>query len=176
METDKESKDLNSIQDGRNYKEEYEHEKVKSAYLADRVAQLEDQVDDLEFKLNRIHSNPVWKASKPARDAMHWCQRQKERITNQGNLKGVFAKIDYKRREKLAEKGYGTASFPDEAERKRQSEEAAGLGRQILFSILVPLYNTPRKYLKDMCDSRELGAVPCGRLGHGSLLCGRNHP
>ena len=153
METDKESKDLNSIQDGRNYKEEYEHEKVKSAYLADRVAQLEDQVDDLEFKLNRIHSNPVWKASKPARDAMHWCQRQKERITNQGNLKGVFAKIDYKRREKLAEKGYGTASFPDEAERKRQSEEAAGLGRQILFSILVPLYNTPRKYLKDMCDS-----------------------
>ena len=153
METDKESKDLNSIQDGRNYKEEYEHEKVKSAYLADRVAQLEDQVDDLEFKLNRIHSNPVWKASKPARDAMHWCQRQKERITNQGNLKGVFAKIDYKRREKLAEKGYGTASFPDEAERKRQSEEAAGLGRQVLFSILVPLYNTPRKYLKDMCDS-----------------------
>ncbi len=135
------------------YRAEYEREKVKSAYLADRVAQLEDEVDDLTFKLNRIHSNPVWKASKPARDIMHAVQRQVDRIRNQGNLRGVIAKIRYKQREKLAAKGYGKASFPDEAERARQKAEAEALPRQVLFSILVPLYNTPESFLKDMIDS-----------------------
>lgn len=137
----------------RDYKTEYEHERVKSAYLSARVADLEDQVDDLTFKLNRIKSNPLWKASKPARDVFHWMQRTKERITNQGSLKGVLQKIDYKRREKIAQKSYGTASFPDDAERERQKEEAAAFPRQILFSILVPLYNTPEKLLRDMMDS-----------------------
>ena len=35
----------------------------KAVYLANRVAELEDQVDDLQFKLNRIKNNPIWKAS-----------------------------------------------------------------------------------------------------------------
>ena len=136
-----------------NYQEEYEKERVKSAYLADRVAQLEDQVDDLEFKLNRIKNNPLWKASGPARSAYHFVQRQVDRIRNQGDAKGVVKKIQYKIREKQAVKGYGTASFPDEAERARQMQESASFKRQVLISILVPLYNTPKNYLKDMIDS-----------------------
>ena len=136
-----------------NYQEEYEKERVKSAYLADRVAQLEDQVDDLEFKLNRIKNNPLWKASGPARSAYHFVQRQVDRVRNQGDAKGVVKKIQYKIREKQAVKGYGTASFPDEAERARQMQESASFERQVLISILVPLYNTPRNYLKDMIDS-----------------------
>ena len=52
--------------------EQYEKEKAKAAFLADRVAQLEDQVDDLQFKLDRIKNNRIWKASKPARDAYHF--------------------------------------------------------------------------------------------------------
>ncbi|MDO4284426.1 MAG: glycosyltransferase family 2 protein [Eubacteriales bacterium] len=135
------------------YKEQYERERIKSAYLADRVAQLEDECDDLQFKLNRIKNNPVWKASKPAREVMHFCIRQVDRIKNQGDARGVAKKIEYKIRERKAQKGYGTASFPDEAERERQTQEAAALPRQILFSILVPLYNTPRGYLTDMIDS-----------------------
>ena len=135
------------------YKEQYERERVKSAYLADRVAQLEDRCDDLQFKLDRIKNNPVWKASKPARDVMHFCLRQIDRVKNQGDARGVVKKIQYKIRERQAEKGYGTASFPDEAERARQSAEAAGLPRQVLFSVLVPLYNTPQNYLTDMIDS-----------------------
>ncbi|MBR2996560.1 MAG: glycosyltransferase family 2 protein [Lachnospiraceae bacterium] len=136
-----------------NYQEEYEKERVKSAYLADRVAQLEDQVDDLEFKLNRIKNNPLWKASGPARSAYHFVQRQVDRVRNQGDAKGVVKKIQYKIREKQAVKGYGTASFPDEAERARQMQESASFERQVLISILVPLYNTPKNYLKDMIDS-----------------------
>ncbi|WP_130837443.1 glycosyltransferase family 2 protein [Lachnoclostridium sp. Marseille-P6806] len=139
----------------RDYRAEYERERVKSAYLADRVAQLEDQVDDLSFKLNRIKTNPVWRASRPARECYHWVRRQSDRLKNQGSLRGVAEKIRYKRREKQAQKSYGTASFPDEAERARQAAEAAALPRQICFSILVPLYNTPEKLLRDMIDSVE---------------------
>ena len=135
----------------KDYKAEYERERVKSAYLADRVAQLESEVDDLSFKLNRIKNNPVWKASAPARGVMHFFLRQIDRVKNQGDAKGVLKKIDYKRREKQAQKGYGTASFPDAAERERQRNET--FANPVKFSILVPLFNTPEKYLADMLDS-----------------------
>ena len=137
----------------KNWEDLYEKERAKAAFLTDRVAQLEDEVDDLQFKLNRIRNNRFWKASKPARDVYHFLQRQADRVKNQGDARGVVKKIQYKIREKQAEKGYGTKSFPDEAERRRQAEEAAGFPRQILFSILVPLYNTPKEYLREMIDS-----------------------
>ncbi len=143
----------NNKESGKDFEELYEKEKAKAAFLADRVASLEDQVDDLNFKLNRIKSNRLWKASKPARDVYHFFQRQVDRVKNQGDAKGVVKKIQYKIRERQAEKGYGTKSFPDEAERARQKEEASHFSRQILFSILVPLYNTPEEYLRDMIDS-----------------------
>lgn len=138
-------------QDTPDYKEQYEKEKIKSAYLADRVAQLEDQCDDLQFKLDRIKNNPIWKASKPAREVMHFGIRQWDRLKNQGDARGVAKKIQYKIRERQAQKGYGTASFPDEQERARQRAEV--FARPVVFSILVPLYNTPKNYLTDMMDS-----------------------
>ena len=49
------------------YQKAYEEEHLRNADLAGRVADLEAQVDDLNFKLNRIKCNPVWKASAPAR-------------------------------------------------------------------------------------------------------------
>ena len=36
------------------YKAAYEREKLKSADLAERIAELEDKNQDLEFKINRI--------------------------------------------------------------------------------------------------------------------------
>ncbi len=142
--------DNNEIQ---NYIEKYEKEKAKADFLAGRVSQLEDQVDDLEFKLNRIKNNKLWKASKPARDVYHFAQRQVDRVRNQGDAAGVVKKIQYKIREKQAEKGYGTASFPDAAQRAKEEEESKNFERRVLFSILVPLYNTPEQYLRDMIDS-----------------------
>ena len=49
------------------YKAAYEREKLKTADLAGRIAELEDKNQELEFKLNRIKNNPIWKASTPAR-------------------------------------------------------------------------------------------------------------
>ena len=133
------------------YKEAYEKEHIKCADLASRVADLEAKNEELEWKLNRIKNNPLWKASKPARNVMHWAIRQKDRVANCGGPKGVIRKLDYKKREKVAMKQYGTDSFPDEAQRKLESETK--FPRMVKISILVPLYNTPKEFLTEMLDS-----------------------
>ena len=73
------------------YKEQYEQEHLRNADLAGRVAELEAKVDDLNFKLNRIKTNPIWKASAPLRKAMHFCIRQARRIKNCGSLRGIVS-------------------------------------------------------------------------------------
>ncbi|SFQ09374.1 Glycosyltransferase, GT2 family [Butyrivibrio proteoclasticus] len=133
------------------FKSAYEKEKLKSAELASRIAELEDKNQELQFKLDRIKNNPIWKASTPARNTMHWVIRQRDRIRNQGSLKGVIAKIKYKQIEKKAMTHYGTESFPSEETRKEQ--ENTRFEYAPLISILVPLYNTPEKFLRDMIES-----------------------
>ena len=135
----------------KDYKAAYEREKLKSADLAERIAELEDKNQELQFKLDRIKNNPIWKASTPARNTMHWVIRQRDRIRNQGSLKGVIAKIKYKQIEKKAMTHYGTESFPSEETRAEQ--EKAVFAKMPLISILVPLYNTPEKFLRDMIES-----------------------
>ncbi len=133
------------------YKEEYEKEHLRNADLAGRVAELENTVDDLNFKLNRIKSNPLWKASAPLRKCMHFTIRQARRIKNCGSLRGIVSKIEYKKNEKEAMKHFGTLSFPDEEQRK--IEESTVFDDPVKISILVPLYNTPEEFLRQMIDS-----------------------
>ena len=133
------------------YKEAYEKEHIKCADLAGRVAELEEKNEELNFKINRIKNNPIWKMSAPLRKVMHYCIRQKDRLRNCGNLRGIWAKVKYKRRERAAMERYGTASFPD-GERRRKEEETV-FPDMVKFSILVPLYNTPREFLTAMLDS-----------------------
>ena len=133
------------------YKEAYEKEHIKCADLAGRIADLEEQNEELSFKLGRIKNNPLWKASKPARDWMHWAIRQKQRLTNCGGPKGVLRKIDYKKREKEAMKQFGTESFPTQEEAKRQRETV--FPRMVKISILVPLWNNDRQFQIEMLNS-----------------------
>lgn len=133
------------------YKEAYEKEHIKCADLAGRVAELEEKNEELNFKINRIKNNPIWKMSEPLRKVMHYCIRQKDRLRNCGNLRGIWAKVKYKQRERAAMERYGTASFPD-GERRRKEEETV-FPDMVKFSILVPLYNTPREFLTAMLDS-----------------------
>ena len=133
------------------YKELYEKEHQKNAALAERVAALEDANGDLQFKIDRIKNNPLWKASGPARKAMHVAIRQVDRVRNCGGVRGFFAKLDYKKREKEAMKQFGTASFPSEEQAKRERETQFDYMPKI--SILVPLYNTDETMLKEMIDS-----------------------
>lgn len=133
------------------YREQYEKEHLRNADLAGRVAELEAKVDDLNFQLNRIKTNPVWKASSPARKCMHFVIRQGRRIKNCGSLKGIAAKVAYKKNEKIAMEQFGTKSFPNDEQRKKESETVFEYMPKI--SILVPLYNTPEQFLKEMMDS-----------------------
>ena len=133
------------------YKELYEKEHQKNAALAERVASLEDANGDLQFKIDRIKNNPLWKASKPARDVMHAAIRQVDRVRNCGGVRGLLAKLDYKKREKEAMKQFGTASFPNEEQAKLERDTVFEYMPKI--SILVPLYNTDETMLKEMMDS-----------------------
>lgn len=133
------------------YKEAYENEHLRNADLAGRVADLEAKCDDLSFQLNRIKTNPVWKASAPFRRCMHFILRQKSRLKNCGSIRGVISKLEYKKIEKKAMQSYGTQSFPDAEEAQRQSKQR--FQRMVKFSILVPLYNTPEDFLREMIDS-----------------------
>ena len=133
------------------YKEAYEKEHIKCADLASRVAELDEKNDELTFKLNRIKNNPLWKVSAPLRKAMHYFIRQRDRLRNCGNLRGIWAKIKYKQREREAMEHYGTASFPDAARRKAEQETV--FPRMVKISILVPLWNNRREFQIQMLDS-----------------------
>ena len=135
----------------RNYQEAYEKEHIKTADLAERVAVLEAKNEELNFKLSRIKNNPLWKASAPLRRGMHFVIRQRDRLKNCGSIRGVLAKLDYKKIERKAMARYGTESFPDEARAKEERETV--FDRMIKISILVPLYNTPEPFLRDMITS-----------------------
>lgn len=135
----------------KNYQEAYEKEHIKTADLAERVAVLEAKNEELNFKLSRIKNNPLWKASAPLRRGMHFVIRQRDRLKNCGSIRGVLAKLDYKKIERKAMARYGTESFPDEARAKEERETV--FDRMIKISILVPLYNTPEPFLRDMITS-----------------------
>ena len=133
------------------YREAYEQEHLKSAELAGRIADLEAQNKELEFKLNRIKNNPLWKCSKPARDCMHWAIRQKDRVKNLGGPRGLVQKLDYKKRERAAMKQFGTNSFPTPEQAKIERETR--FPHMAKISILVPLWNNKREFQIEMLES-----------------------
>lgn len=133
------------------YKGAYEQEHLKCAELAGRIADLEAKNEELEWKLNRIKKNPLWKASKPARSCVHWAIRQKDRLKNCGGMDGILHKLDYKKRERCAMQQFGTASFPDAEQAEK--EKSALFPDRVKISILVPLWNNKREFQLEMLDS-----------------------
>ena len=65
---------------GTDYRAAFEREHLRNASLAGRVADLEARCAQLEFKLNRIKGNPIWKMSAPLRRCMHFFLRQRDRL------------------------------------------------------------------------------------------------
>lgn len=133
------------------FKELYDKEHLKCAELAGRIADLEAKNEELEWKLNRIKNNPLWKASKPARNCVHWAIRQADRVKNCGGPRGVIHKIGYKKREREAMKQFGTDSFPDSV--RAQEERDMVFPAMPKISILVPLWNNQREFQTEMLDS-----------------------
>lgn len=133
------------------YKDAYEREKRKGNVLAGKLADAGQRAADLEGRLNRIKGSVFWRASKPLRSLVHWVRRMKERLGYYGSVKGVVRKLNAKKIERKARTQHGTASFPNEEEAARQGKET--FSRTVKFSILVPLYNTPEKFLRQAINS-----------------------
>ncbi|MCM1541468.1 MAG: glycosyltransferase family 2 protein [Blautia sp.] len=135
----------------RYYKELYEAERRKGRVLEEKLAQEQGTVSGLQQRLDRIKGSVFWKWSKPLRAFVHWVLRTRERIGHYGSIRGIVRKLDAKRIEKKARAQHGTAGFPTPEEAARQ--RAAVFPGDIKVSILVPLYNTPRKFLMQAIDS-----------------------
>ncbi|MCR5357967.1 MAG: glycosyltransferase, partial [Lachnospiraceae bacterium] len=133
------------------YRELYEKERERNQELASRLADVEAENADLNYKLDKVRKSKLWKCMYPFRLAFSHLKNLIERIRRYGSIKNLLAKIKSKRIERAAYKSYGTLSMPDEAERKKQEETV--FKRDITFSILVPLYDTPESFLKQMIDS-----------------------
>ncbi len=133
------------------YKKAYEEEHKKCTDLFRRIADLEAANEDLTYKLDRIYNNKLFKITKPFRWFAHFVLRQLRRLKNCGNLKDVIAKIKKKNRERKIKLRYGTRSFPSTEEAQKQKDTV--FERNVKISILVPLYNTPKTFLKEMIDS-----------------------
>ena len=133
------------------YKKAYEEEHKKCTDLFRKIADLEAANEDLTYKLDRIYNNKFFKLTKPFRRFAHFVLRQLRRIKNCGNFKDVIAKIKKKNRERKIKLRYGTRSFPSPEEALKQKETV--FEKNVKISILVPLYNTPKNFLREMIDS-----------------------
>lgn len=134
-----------------NYQKAYENEHKKCTDLFRRIADLEAENEELSYQLNRIRNNKFFKMTKPFRKFAYFVLRQFRRLKNCGNIKDVIAKIKKKKKEKQIMLRYGTNSFPNKEEAKRQRETV--FENPVKISILVPLYNTPKNFLVEMLDS-----------------------
>lgn len=133
------------------YKDLYEKELKRNEELTEYIVDLEAENADLTYKLDKIRKSKLWKSIYPIRLAYSHLKNLCIRIKRYGNLKNLLKKIQAKRIERAAYKSYGTLSMPDEETRKKQRETV--FPENICFSILVPLYNTPKNFLIEMIDS-----------------------
>ena len=133
------------------YKQAYEKEKARAASLAGRLADARNEADSLQFQLDRIKNNPLWKASKPLRQTMHWGLRNYRRVRNLGGPKGIARKLRHKKIESEAKKLHGTASFPTPEQAAAQRDTK--FERTVKISILVPLWNNQREFQIQMLES-----------------------
>ena len=133
------------------YKQLYDMECEKNDQLVAQLEEAEKHIEELDYKLGRIKNSFAWKLSKPLRMAMHTYVRIRDVYRQYGSPVGVARKLRLKMRQKNAQKQHGLASFPNAEERRRQEETV--FPKDVTFSILVPLYNTPEKFLREMIAS-----------------------
>lgn len=129
----------------------YQKERKKNEELTKTLVACEAENADLTYKLDKIRKSRLWKSIYPLRLLWSHTKNLFIRIKRYGNLKNLMKKVESKRIERRAYKTYGTLSMPNEEQIKKQRETK--FSKDIKFSILVPLYNTPETFLKEMIDS-----------------------
>lgn len=129
------------------YKEQCSRLRTENMALKSELNQTKVAKAEAEENLQRIKGSFFWKLAKPLR-------LLRVLIVKLGyyrSPKRIAARIKYKKAERAAYKFLGTESFP--SAEQRAIEEATTYDKKITISILVPLYNTPEKFLRDMIES-----------------------
>ncbi|MFI3176755.1 MAG: glycosyltransferase family 2 protein [Eubacteriales bacterium] len=130
---------------------QYEKEKQKASNLAMELGDARAEIERLSRQLQRIETSLFWRKTKWIRLTGQKMIQLGKKIRTYRNPKQLLRKLSSKRIERQAMKRYGTQSFPNIQERNVQRETE--FPAEISFSILVPLYNTPKKYLQEMMES-----------------------
>ncbi len=133
------------------YKEAYDRERRRGRVLTGKLAEAEQKKVRTQQKLERIKGSFLWRMSRPLRTLFHKLVRVKQRLGYYGSLKGIIRKLNAKKIERQARIQHGTASFPELEEAARQRLHK--FDREVKFSILMPLYNTPEKFLRQAIES-----------------------
>ena len=140
------------------YRDAYERERKKNQFLSGRLADEEHKNRELEKNLADIKGTRLWRLSKPLRSMVHWVHRTKDRLARCGSVKGFLRRLSAKNIEWKARKQHGTDSYPKPEEVKRQQNTR--FSKPIIFSILMPLYNTPEKFLRQAIESVIMQTYP----------------
>lgn len=133
------------------YRKRYEEEVEKNKELMKLLVDAESEAREAVRKLNVFKNSRFYKLMKPAFTVYAKSLAVAVRVKRHGSLKGIIKKIKSKAIEKNACKYHGTLSFPNEEQRKAESGRV--FKKRYVFSILVPLFNTPEKFLREMIDS-----------------------
>lgn len=102
-------------------------------------------------RFDSVRDTWYWKLSKPLRVVVHFVLRIKNAYIHYGGFRGMYRRWKQKRGEATKRVDFGTKSFPSAEQRKLEEETV--FSKDIKISILVPLYNTPEKFLREMIDS-----------------------
>ena len=133
------------------YRALYEKEAEKNSKLIREMTALEEEHAELKRKVDLLKNSAMFKLISPFRKAWARFKNALIRLKRYGSVKEVIRKLKSKRIERSAYKFHGTLSFPTEELRKEA--EKTRWKREHVFSILVPLYNTPEKFLRDFIES-----------------------
>jgi len=139
------------IQLSQYYKDLYEREVSKNSELMEALVAAEAKSADLTYKLDKLRNSLIWKCIYPFRLVWSHFKNAIIRVRRYGNPKNFIRKVQSKMIERRAYQSYGTESLPAPDEIKKQRETK--FPQNIKFSILVPLYNTPEKFLREMIES-----------------------
>ena len=102
-------------------------------------------------RFDGVRDTWYWTLSKPVRVVVHFVIRTRNAYIHYGGFKGMYRRWKQKKGEASKRLDFGTKSFPNAEERRREEETV--FPREIKISVLVPLYNTPEKFLREMIDS-----------------------
>ncbi|SKB76898.1 Glycosyltransferase, GT2 family [Lachnospiraceae bacterium] len=133
------------------YKKLYEDEKKKNEKLTRELVECEADNAEMKGKLDTLKKSKLFKMIKPFRTVYAKSLAVIVRLKRFGSVSEVIRKLKSKRIERNAYRYHGTLSFPNEEQRR--AEENTVFSEKHVFSILVPLFNTPEQFLREMIES-----------------------